>query len=42
MNSFDFIETFTTKYSEVGDIGLVSGEDFIRSLVQTLAEIEPV
>jgi hypothetical protein len=41
-NSLFEIETLTTEHPEVGNIGLVSGEDFIWSLVQALAEVEPV
>jgi hypothetical protein len=36
VNTFLKIETLTTKYSEVLDIGLVAGKYFIRSLVQAL------
>jgi hypothetical protein len=39
METFLKIETLTTKYPEVLDIGLVVGKDFIWSLVQALAEI---
>jgi hypothetical protein len=33
------IEALTTKYPEILDVGLVAGEDLVRSLVQALAEI---
>jgi hypothetical protein len=33
------IEALTTKYLEVLDVGLVAGEDLVRSFVQALAEI---
>jgi hypothetical protein len=39
MDTFLKIETLTTKYPEVLDIGLVASKYFIWSLVQALAEI---
>jgi hypothetical protein len=39
MNTFLEIKTLTTKHQEVLDIVLVAGKDFIRSLVQALAEV---
>jgi hypothetical protein len=35
-------ETLTPEHPEVLDIGLVDGYNFIWSLVQSLAEVEPV
>jgi hypothetical protein len=39
MDTIFKIEALTNKYQEVLDVGLVASEDFIRGLVQALAEI---
>jgi hypothetical protein len=42
MNTFLGIETLTTKHSDVLDVRPLADKNFIRSLVQVLAEIKPV
>jgi len=42
MNTFVEIETLTTKDPDVLDVGLVAGEYLIWSLVQALAEVQPL
>ena len=41
-NTFIENETLTPEYPEVLEIGLVTGEYLIWSLVQALAEVEPI
>ena len=41
-NTFLENETLTTEHPEVLEVGLVAGEDLIRSLVQAFAKIEPI
>ena len=42
MNTFLENETLTPEHPEVLEVGLVTGEYFIRSLVQAGAEIDPI
>jgi hypothetical protein len=42
VNTLFEIEALTTKNPEVLDVGLVAGKNFIRSLVQALADINPI
>ena len=42
MNTFLENETLTPEHPEVLEVELVTGENFIWSLVQTLAEVEPI
>jgi hypothetical protein len=39
-HSFYQIETLTNENPKVGNVGIVACEDFIRSIVQALAEVE--
>ena len=41
-NPSDQTETLITEYPKVGGVGLVAREDFLQSLVQAFAEVDPV
>ena len=41
-NTFLEDETLTIEHPEVLEVGLVTGKNFIRSLVQAFVEVEPI